>query len=132
MIFISYKGPVGQGGRTISDLQYLISAESSPGAEQRTISDAFRSIYLSIVSYPSIYVQGAGQMEGRTAPPFISQIYKMFTLTILPERYLSELQESVCIVHTERKYIRREENTACINFISPQHSELKYSIGRFA
>ena len=58
-------------------------------------------------------------MEGRTAPPFISQFYKMFTLTVLPERYPRELQESVCIVHIERKYIRQEENTTCINFISP-------------
>ena len=68
-------------------------------------------------------------MEGRTAPPFIFQIYKMFTLTVLPERYPSKLQESVCIVHIERKYIRQEENTTPINFTSPpQHSELKHIV----
>ena len=76
-------------------------------------------IYLTFHIYKCTIVQGAGQMEGRTAPPFISQIYKMFTLTVLPERYPSKLQESVCIVHIERKYIRQEENTTCINFISP-------------
>ena len=61
--------------KQIGDLQYLGSATFSPGAEQRTIGLHFTPyIYLPIISY--LYVQGAGQIEGKTAPHFISQIYK--------------------------------------------------------
>ena len=58
------------------------------------------------------------QVRWREELPLISFL-KSTKCSHLPERYPSKLQESVCIVHIERKYIRQEENTTCINFISP-------------
>ena len=90
----------------------------------KKISDATCSRYLLNISHLymykeiSIYVQGAGQMEGRTAPPFISQIYKMFTLTVLPEGIQVNYKSLyVLYILRENIYVKKRILHASISFL---------------
>ena len=69
----------------------------------------------------SIYVQGAGQMEGRTAPPFISQIYKMFTLTVLRLKDIQVNYKSLYVLYILREniYVKKRILHASISFLPP-------------
>ena len=59
-------------------------------------------------------------MEGRIAPPLISQIYKMFTLTVLPEGIQVNYKSLyVLYILRENIYVKKRILHASISFLPP-------------